>query len=73
MWSIVGYIWAFILGFIGICVAAPIIITLIKGAGYVLFWTILGLCAIIYTFLSNIYDKFKKLNKRHAKPKTIKR
>ena len=63
MWSIVGYIWAFILGFIGICIAAPIIITLIVGAGYVLFWTILGLFAIIYCISSDIWDKIKNIFK----------
>ena len=64
MWSIVGYIWAFILGFIGICIAAPIIVTLIVGAVYVLFWTILGLFMIIICILSDIWKKIKDIFKK---------
>ena len=64
MWSIVGDIWAFILGFIGICIAAPIIISLIVGAGYILFWTILGLVAIIGCILGDIWDKIKNIFKK---------
>lgn len=64
MWSIVGYIWAFILGFIGICIAAPIIITLIVGVGYILFWTILGLFTIIICILSDIWNKIKNIFKK---------
>lgn len=61
MWSIVGYIWAFILGIIGICIAAPIIIALIVGAGYILFWTILGGTAIICCLLDELWNKIKNI------------
>ena len=64
MWSIVGYIWAFILGFIGICIAVPIIITLIIRVGYVLFWTIIGLSAIIVCIISDMLDRIKNIFKK---------
>lgn len=61
MWNIVGYIWAFILGVIGICIAAPIIISLIIGGGYILFYIIVGVIVVIYCIISDIYDKIKNI------------
>ena len=64
MWSIVGYIWAFILGFIGICIALPIIISLIVGAGYVLFYMIIGLFMVITCIIIEIWEKIKNIFKK---------
>ena len=54
MWSIVGYIWAFILGIIGICIAAPIVITLIIGGGIILFYIIVGTTIVICGIINDI-------------------
>lgn len=64
MWSIVGTIWAFILGFIGICIALPIVIALIIGGGYVLFYVIMGLSMIIWAFCYEVWDKIKNIFKK---------
>lgn len=64
MWSIVGYIWAFILGVIGICIAAPIIIALIIGGGIILFYIIVGATVVICGTINDIWLKIKNIFKK---------
>ena len=58
------YIWAFILGVIGICIAAPIIIALIIGGVYILFYIIVGIIVVTGGIISDIWNKIKTIFKK---------